>query len=342
MEQHEITTAGPLLDSRGNLVEAGYAKKPLTTYGRHMVHSFPMRRKEWDSYLVVNGQFGLALSIGDHSSVGLDTISFLDFWDQWQVSRGAIRLLSLGATSLPVSSGEGDAAAHGRGYSILFRREEGKRTLNVHADGFLDGKPLDAQVELIGEPEESAVLHTPFDRPGQFCLNQKISGLRASGTVLVGEEEYVFDPADSFGILDWSRGAWSGRHTRHWAAASGLVDGALFGFSLGEGLGNSSAATENMLFYEGKAHKLSKVRFRIPGRRRLRRYMDPWEFTSDNSRFEMIFRPILDRAVCTGAGVAKWDRHQVFGRFSGLAVLDDGTEICVKDFLGFAEEAEIR
>ena len=109
-----------------------------------------------------------------------------------------------------------------------------------------------------------------------------------------------------------------------------------------EGLGNSSAATENMLFYEGKAHKLSKVRFRIPGRRRLRRYMDPWEFTSDNSRFEMIFRPILDRAVCTGAGVAKWDRHQVFGRFSGLAVLDDGTEICVKDFLGFAEEAEIR
>jgi len=298
------------------------------------------RRKEWDSYLVVNGQFGLALSIGDHSSVGLDTISFLDFWDQWQVSRGAIRPLSLGATSLPVFLGEGDAAAHGRGYSILFRREEGKRTLNVHADGFLDGKPLDAQVELIGEPEESAVLHTPFDRPGHFYFNQKINCLRASGKVTVGEREYMLDPSDSFAVLDWGRGVWTYHNTWYWASASGMVDGVTFGFNLGYGFGNTSAATENMLFYNGRAHKLSRVRFRIPGRRRRRRYMEQWEFTSDDGRFEMRFDPILDRSACTSAGVVKSDQHQIFGRFTGLALLDDGTEIFIKDFLGFAEEVE--
>ena len=39
-------------------------------------------------------------------------------------------------------------------------------------------------------------------------------------------------------------------------------------------------------------HKLSRVRFRIPGRRRRRRYMEQWEFTSDDGRFEMRFAEI--------------------------------------------------
>jgi hypothetical protein len=30
--------------------------------------------------------------------------------------------------------------------------------------------------------------------------------------------------------------------------------------------------------------------------------------------------------------------HQVFGLFSGKAILDDGTEIIIKDRLGFAEK----
>ena len=81
-----------------------------------------------------------------------------------------------------------------------------------------------------------------------------------------------------------------------------------------------------MLFYNGKAHKLSKVRFRIPGRRRKRRYMEQWEFTSDDGRFEMRFDPVMDRSACTSVGVIKSDQHQIFGKFTGLALLDDGTE----------------
>ena len=31
-------------------------------------------------------------------------------------------------------------------------------------------------------------------------------------------------------------------------------------------------------------------------------------------------------------------QHQVFGKFTGKAVLDDGTVLDVKDFFGFAEK----
>ena len=66
----------------------------------------------------------------------------------------------------------------------------------------------------------------------------------------------------------------------------------------------------------------------------------PWTFSSDDGRFEMDFVPVLDRAACTSAGVIKSDQHQVFGRFSGTAVLDDGTRLDIHDLMGFAEKVE--
>ncbi len=54
----------------------------------------------------------------------------------------------------------------------------------------------------------------------------------------------------------------------------------------------------------------------------------------------MEFIPVMDRASCTDLKLIKSDQHQVFGRFTGCAILDDGTEIRVKDFPGFAEKVE--
>ena len=56
----------------------------------------------------------------------------------------------------------------------------------------------------------------------------------------------------------------------------------------------------------------------------------------------MDFQPILDRAACTSAGIVKSDQHQVFGRFTGRAVLDGGTAVEVRNFMGFAERVENR
>ena len=118
------------------------------------------------------------------------------------------------------------------------------------------------------------------------------------------------------------------------------MDGERFGFNIGYGFGNTSAASENMLFYKGRAHKLSQVTFHIPGDggRRTPDYMQPWTFTSDDGRFEMDYTPVLDRASCSDVGLIKSDQHQVFGVFNGRAVLDDGTVLNVKDLPSFAEK----
>ena len=164
--------------------------------------------------------------------------------------------------------------------------------------------------------------------------------MRAAGTVRIGGQTYTFDPADSFGVLDWGRGVWTYHNTWYWGSASGQVDGVPFGWNIGYGFGDTSAASENMLFYDGRAHKLGQVTFHIPMAGKREDYLAPWRFTSDDGRFEMDFAPILDRAACTDVKLIKSDQHQVFGRFTGTALLDDGTPVRVKDFLGFAEKVE--
>ena len=48
MRQHEITRSRPLLDSRGNIAEPGFAKRLLPVYRRADVQAPAYRIKEWD------------------------------------------------------------------------------------------------------------------------------------------------------------------------------------------------------------------------------------------------------------------------------------------------------
>ena len=339
--QHEITSAIPLLDPQGNLTEAGYAKRLLPIYNREQVKGGFARLKEWDYYYVGNDRFGIALTIADNSYMGLDSVSFLWFGDSpWEITKSPMRIFPMGKTDLPRSSVSGVSKISGKGYELTFDVSNGQRKLTAHMENFKDGEAIDIDVTLSQEPDESLVICTPFEKSGHFYYNQKINCMRASGTVKLGQEVFTFSPEDSFGVLDWGRGVWTYHNTWYWGSASGLVDGVDIGFNIGYGFGDTSAASENMLFYNGAAHKLSQVTFEIPMKDGKEDYLKPWRFTSDDGRFELDFVPVIDRASCTDFKVLKSDQHQVFGFFSGTAVLDDGTRLNIRSLMGFAEKVE--
>jgi len=339
--QYEITEQLPLLDEQGNLTRAGYAKRLLPIYDRKKVRGGFTRLKEWDYYYIGNRRFGVALTIADNSYMGLDSISFLSFeGEPWEVTKTPMSAFPMGRTALPASSAAGVSASSGKHHALLFHTADGQRQLTAHMDNFKDGQAIDVQLTLTGEPEESMVICTPFNKPGHFYYNQKINCMRANGMVQIGDQQYRFKSGDSFAVLDWGRGVWTYHNTWYWGSASGLVGGADFGFNIGDGFGDTSAATENMLFYQGKAHKLSKVRFGIPVRNGCESYMLPWKLTSDDRRFEMRFTPILDRASCTDVKLIKSDQHQVFGLFNGTVILDDGTRLQIEKLMGFVEKVE--
>ena len=337
--QHEITTRHALLDEQGKLIEPGYSKGLLMDYDRKAIKGGALRIKEWDYYLIANNDYAVALTIADNSYMGLDGISLLDFRKPWEHTNNAMSFLTLGKRRFPASSSNGDVSSSTKKYSISFKHNGDHRILSFHMDNFLDGKPIRGEIRLENPEQESMVIVTPFaEKDTAFYYNQKINCLPASGQVEFDGKTYVFDKENSFGVLDWGRGVWTYDNVWYWGSASGLVDGVPFGFNIGYGFGDTSAASENMLFYDGKAHKLSQVTFNIPMKDGKEDYMSPWTFTSDDGRFEMDFVPIIDRAACTDVKLICSDQHQVFGRFTGKAVLDDGKEIYIKDFLGFAEK----
>jgi len=160
----------------------------------------------------------------------------------------------------------------------------------------------------------------------------------ATGRLKLGDKQIVFSPEHAQAVLDWGRGVWTYANTWYWGSASGIVSGQRFGMNIGYGFGDTSRATENMVFYNGVAHKLDQVTFQIPEDD----FLKPWKFSSNNGRLELDFIPILDRYSNTNMLVIQSWQHQVFGRFTGQVTLDDGTVLAIDNLLGFAEKVKNR
>lgn len=341
-ENHEIVRSAPLLNASGDLAEPGWARKLLPVYQRKEIHASPLRIKEWDYYLITDGHVGLALTIADNGYMGLDSISFLDFDEGWEKTKSPMRLLPLGKTRLPESSECGTSEIARGDYALAFYCEgDGSRQLRFHMGKFLERDAIDGVLTLRQTTDESMVIATPFDKPGHFYYNQKINCMRAEGWIQLGKRRVELTPDRFYAVLDWGRGVWTYHNTWYWGSASGELDGVPFGWNIGYGFGNTTAATENVLLYDGKVHKLGEVTFHIPQNAKGKPdYLKPWTFTSDDNRFYMDFTPCLDRTSVTDLLVLKSDQHQVFGHFSGRVTLDDGTVLPVRDFFGFAEKVE--
>ena len=337
--QHRITTPGPLHDGRGHLTETGWATSLLKTYDRSKIAAGRLRIKEWDYYCVCTDRFALALTIADNGYMTMDSISLLLFDENRQITTSRMSVPFLSKRSLPPSSAKGDVRAAGKDYELNFRNDGVVRSLTGHMDRFSGETPISFELALTDAPPESMVIVTPFSgKPKAFYYNQKINCMRVSGMIRFGDQVLTCDPARDFAVLDWGRGVWTYDNTWYWGSASGLADGVPFGFNIGYGFGDTSAASENVLFYGGKIHKLSRITFEIPVKDGADDYMSPWKFTSDDGRFEMDFRPVMDRSAKINLGVLCSDQHQVFGRFSGTAVLDDGRKIETRSLTGFAEK----
>ena len=336
--QHEITQKGALLGADGNLREPGWARSLLLDYRRADVKANKLRIKEWDYYIVTNDSFGIALTIADNSYMGLISASVLDFEKPWEQTVSVMTAFPMGKFKLPETSATGDTLYGDKRVQMAFSVFEGERRLSCRFERFLGEDALELELSLAQPPMDSMVIATPFSAPRAFYYNQKINCMRASGEAVLGKRRFAFSPETSFGTLDWGRGVWTYDNTWYWGNGNGVVNGKPFGFNIGYGFGDTSAASENLLIYDGVAHKLSKVQFNIPEDS----FLKPWTFSSDDGRFEMDFVPILDRAARTNALIIESDQHQVFGRFSGKAVLDDGTALELRDFLGFAEKVRNR
>ena len=334
MRNHEVIKQQNLLNKRGNIKEPGYAKSLIWKYRRSQIQAPKFRIKEWDYYLVLNEDFACAFTISDLGYIGMQSVSLLNFKEGWEHTESIVNPMPMGKMGLPNTSVYGNTKYKDKRLHMEFKVKEGRRMILCNFKNFHEEKDFSCKI-ILDEPKmDSMVIATPFEKDKHFYYNQKINCMPASGTATFDGKTYTFNKETDFGTLDWGRGVWTYDNTWYWGSGNTIVNGKPFGFNIGYGFGDTSAASENMLFYDGVAHKLDDVKFHIPKGD----YMKPWKFTSSDGRFEMDFVPVLDRAACTDLKAIVSDQHQVFGKMTGKAILDDGTVIEVKDMMCFAED----
>lgn len=339
MRNHEVTAHERLLNLDGSLKEPGWSRQLNQIYRKSDIKAPKFRIKEWDYYLVLNEAFAGAFTLSDDGYIGLQSVSLLNFKEGWEHTETILNAFPMGKLQLPETSQKGNICYRDKRLHMAFTVGEGKRRIQCSFKNFYQGKPFSCDILLRQPPMDTMVIATPFkENKKAFYYNQKINCMSASGWMKYDGKAYQFNESTDFGTLDWGRGVWTYDNRWYWGSGNTVVDGKPFGFNIGYGFGDTSAASENMLFYDGIGHKLDDVTFHIPEDS----YMKPWKFTSSDGRFEMDFVPVLDRAARTYAVIIESDQHQVFGRMSGTAVLDDGREIHVKDMMCFAEDVHNR
>ena len=336
--QHQLSQ-GRLLDKQGNLQEAGYAYSLVREYSRKDIKASAIRIKEWDYYAITDGEVFFCVTVADVGFISMASVSVVDCKEKRFKTSSAIGLMPLGKLNLPPTYERGDCKIQAGKRSITVYNDGNSRRIVCDYPKFVDGKRLRAEITLTNPLKQNMVIATPFNKRGRFYYNAKLNCMRADGWFEIDGKKYVFSPDSALASLDWGRGVWTYKNTWYWSSLSCYVGDKRVGFNLGYGFGNTSAASENMLFVEDTAYKLGRLNFGIPGDgTRKIDFLSEWHFTDDEGKVDLIFKPDIDRCDKLSLGIITTDQHQVFGRFFGKIAYGEDKEIVFDGQRGFAEK----
>lgn len=241
-------TEGPLLKN-GNLIQAGYSTKTMRDYNRRDITASKWKIKEWDYYIMTDGEKAVALTVADNGYMSLVSASFLDFNNPEYKTTSEIKFFSFGKLNMPSCPECGNVIYDSKRVKMSFTKEHDKRLLKCHFKKFWNNTDFECEFELSDFPKDQMTIATPFSKPKAFYYNTKINCMKATGYCIVKGQRHVFDSSKTLGTLDWGRGVWTYKNTWYWSSLQTRLDnGQTFGFNLGYGFGDTTAASENMLF----------------------------------------------------------------------------------------------
>lgn len=333
--QNEITKTSNLFNEDGSLAQHGWAKKPILKYNKENIGKKWYRIKEWDHYSILNKQFGFQITIGDIGYLTQMSFAWLDFENRKREDKGVFKFFTK-AKILPLSSLEESIIEFPtKKFKATYVQGKNKRLISIKDPTFLN-EGITGTITLEDNPKwDNTVVVTGYkEDPRLFYYNHKINMMSASGEIKIGEKSYMFEPDSSFGLMDWGRGIWPYRTHWYWGSSSGFVDGVPVAFNIGYGFGDLSKHTENIVFYDGKAHKLDEITFHHENRDPTK----PWKFTSNDDRFNMVLEPLIPHREKINLGLIYSNSSLLHGLYSGDIILDNGEKIHVKEMLGHAED----
>lgn len=339
-----ITKPGELLDPDGSLITRGWSPQPLLDSNLEKAKFYtlkflqPMRLKRWDYYGLTTDKYYFSFTVSDIGYLGMIFVYVIDFENK-KMHEETIAVPFANGVKIARNSQDGITEFKSNKVQLSFFAKNDQRKLSIRWKNFQDGKDLNAELEfaLLASHESMNIVIPIEDK--RFYFNRKINCMPVNGWVEYLGERLEIIPEKALGNLDWGRGVWAYESFWVWASASGFTsDGLRIGLNMGYGFGDTSAASENAFIIDGKIHKIGKLTFEYNPDN----FMQPWKMESEDKRIQLTFTPFLERTATTDVKLLYSEVHQMFGRYEGNLVADDGTTIEIINLVGFAEEHHAR
>jgi hypothetical protein len=338
--QNQIRKSSALLSDSGGLLQVGWSPQPLLDSNLEKANFYalkifqPLRMKRWDYYGISTPTHFFSFTVSDIGYLGMVFAYVVDF-EKKTHHEETVAVPFAGGVQIPRNSTQGQTCYRNKKVSLVFEKDANQRFVKVRWENFENGQSLNAELSMQERPEyESMNLVIPIEEK-RFYFNRKINCLPVSGWIEYLGRRHELSPQTCLANLDWGRGVWAYKSFWVWASASGfLPNGRPIGLNMGYGFGDSSKATENAFILDNKIQKLENIHFEYDSRN----FMAPWKMRSDDGRLELTFTPFYERIAKTDAKILTSEVHQMFGKYAGTLVSDQGEKLAIQDLIGFAEE----
>lgn len=294
------TYAGPVgrIDLSG--LRGGWRRGALYRY---------THRKKWLWLTISTRQIAVAAAVVDASYAANGFLIAADLETRTLLcDRGALGVpwISVGVADRPNEGA--DARFTWPGLDIRASRKAGADVYVIRARA--GDLSLDAELDAGGAPPPLTVV-APVTG-GTVNVTQKWAQLPARGTARLGDRTYSLD--GGFGGFDYTNGLLARRTAWRWAFATGRdADGGGVAFNLVNGVNDTDAASENVVWVDGLVIPVGRVDFQFDAAAT----SSPWRIASDDGSVDLVFDPIGEHREERDLGLVRSHFVQVMGTFSG-------------------------
>jgi hypothetical protein len=294
------------------------------------------RNKRWDYWAVLAGDVVVSSVYADVDHLGLADV----WWTDMRAGRtGGAGVVTEGSDDfdLPERPGTAPLRVDRDGFALAIVDDDAGTRITARWTE-PDGQPgrLDVHVAMPTGHESLNVV-IPWDDE-TFNFTSKHQARPATGELVVGDQRWRIggDAGDAWGVLDVGRGRWPAEITWNWGGGAGRSGEHVIGLQFGAKWTEGSGYTENGFFVDGRLTKLGNE---LVWDYDWDRPMEPWRITDPGGQLDVVLHPRHDKHSMLPGRDKGSETHQVFGRFSGRVVTDDGVTYDFDDVQGFAEEA---
>lgn len=285
--QHEIIQACNVFENNGEVMNAGWSRKPVFIYNEAQ-SKMSGRHSERDCYFVNNGEVSLYLSV---ENLGLEfaiKIAVADLKRGGVISDFVMKKLNLVKNELPEAGDSGEFLYTDKRVQLQLTNTPTGRFLKCDFIDFAGIRNLYFNLVLKKNLGDSLNELAPFERNRKyFYLKRFVPKFVASGVIRVGGLEYSLNENTGRAYFDWTRFSKPRHHNYQRLSADCLIDGSRVSLCLASRVGDNRYGNENCFFTDGTLHKLSNINVR-GNTKKLER---PFFFRGGTSAVDIMFKP---------------------------------------------------